>query len=100
MVDGHLAFVGSFNLDPRSALINTENGVFIDDPVFADAVRQHWVQASDPRRSYAVRLDGRGLTWTHRDGEAEVTLRREPKAGFVARILALLFRWLPLEGQL
>ena len=100
VVDGHLAFVGSFNLDPRSALINTENGVFIDDPVFADAVRQHWVQASDPRRSYAVRLDGRGLTWTHRDGEAEVTLRREPKAGFVARILALLFRWLPLEGQL
>lgn len=100
VVDGHLAFVGSFNLDPRSARINTENGVFIDDPVFADQVRQHWVMASDPTRSYAVRLDRRGLSWTHREGDVDITLRHEPKAGFVARLLALLFRWLPLETQL
>lgn len=100
VVDGHLAFVGSFNLDPRSARINTENGVFIDDPVFANQVRQHWVQTSDPARSYAVRLDGRGLTWTHRDGETNQTLRREPPAGITARLLALLFRFLPLDGQL
>jgi putative cardiolipin synthase len=31
-VDGKLAFVGSFNLDPKSANLNTEMGIFVDDP--------------------------------------------------------------------
>ncbi|NUA29341.1 phospholipase D family protein [Cupriavidus basilensis] len=30
MVDGHLLFVGSLNLDPRSARLNTEMGVVLD----------------------------------------------------------------------
>src|SRR6185503_4147952 len=34
-VDGELVFAGSFNFDPRSALLNTEMGLVIRSPVLA-----------------------------------------------------------------
>ena len=37
-VDGRWLFIGSMNLDPRSALINTEIGLIIDSPPLAQAV--------------------------------------------------------------
>jgi len=36
VLDGSLAVVGSFNLDPRSQRLNTELAVVIDDPTWAD----------------------------------------------------------------
>lgn len=101
VVDHRIAFVGSFNLDPRSARINTENGVFIEDPVFAAQVREHWVRASAPRNSYRVSLNARGqLRWTHEEGGQRIELRSEPPVDLTSRLLAWLFRWLPLESQL
>src|SRR5690606_33208058 len=35
VVDDARGFVGSFNLDPRSANLNTEMGVLFDDPALA-----------------------------------------------------------------
>ena len=35
VIDRHLVFVGSMNLDPRSASANTELGMFIDSPALA-----------------------------------------------------------------
>lgn len=35
VVDDRRGFVGSFNLDPRSAYLNTEMGALFDDPVLA-----------------------------------------------------------------
>ena len=37
-VDGRWLFIGSMNLDPRSALINTEIGLLIDSPPLAQTV--------------------------------------------------------------
>jgi len=39
VVDDAIAFVGSYNLDPRSENINTESGLFIRDPTFARTLR-------------------------------------------------------------
>ena len=38
VVDRRHVFIGSMNLDPRSANINTEGGVFIDSPPLAEDV--------------------------------------------------------------
>jgi len=38
VVDGSTAFVGSFNFDPRSELLNTETGVVVRDPHVAEWV--------------------------------------------------------------
>jgi phosphatidylserine/phosphatidylglycerophosphate/cardiolipin synthase-like enzyme len=40
VVDDHLAFVGSYNLDPRSENLNTEVGLLVEDRAFARALRE------------------------------------------------------------
>lgn len=98
VLDGAEAFVGSFNLSPRSAHINTELGVFVRNPVLAGQVRELFHQVTRPTLSYRVSLDEDGrLHWTDGDGER---YRREPKAGFWRRFLARFTRILPVESQL
>ena len=40
VVDGEKVWIGSFNLDPRSANLNTEVGVIIDDKTVAQAIEK------------------------------------------------------------
>jgi putative cardiolipin synthase len=64
VVDGRLAFVGSYNLDPRSENLNTEVGLLVEDEAFArelqaDIARDmraenSWVIA---RRDIPLKLD-------------------------------------------
>ncbi|HLI18263.1 MAG TPA: phospholipase D family protein [Rhodanobacteraceae bacterium] len=54
VVDGRIAMVGSHNFDPRSARINTEDGVIIDDPAFAQQVRAAILRDAAPRNAWLV----------------------------------------------
>lgn len=99
-VDNELAFVGSFNLDPRSAYLNTEMGTFVRHPVLAGELCEEFQRLIDPIRSWTVSLAGRRLAWSDRiDGQSRV-LRREPDSSLVRRILARVLGWLPIERQL
>jgi cardiolipin synthase C len=40
VVDDRIAFIGSYNLDPRSENLNTEVGLLIEDAAFAHALRE------------------------------------------------------------
>lgn len=40
VVDDRVAFVGSYNLDPRSENLNTEAGLLVEDAAFARALRE------------------------------------------------------------
>lgn len=100
VVDRRHSFVGSFNFDPRSARINTENGVVIDDPAFAEAVLLHLAPALTPAHSWTLSLDGSHLRWTGTVDGQPVVHRRDPEASLRRRFTALLFRWLPLDSQL
>ena len=40
VVDDRLAFIGSYNLDPRSENLNTEAGVIVEDAAFARSLRE------------------------------------------------------------
>lgn len=100
VVDRRLAFVGSFNMDPRSARLNTESGVVIDDPAFAEEVHAQYLAATDPARAWQVRVvDGR-LRWIDVVDGREVAIDHEPEATWWRRFNALLFRVLPLDRQL
>ncbi len=100
-IDGHLGFVGSFNLDQRSIALNTEMGAFIEDTRIADLLRAEHGRLADPALSWRVRLapDGR-LAWTSLEGGKAVTARREPEATLAVRLLARFLRWLPIESKL
>ncbi len=98
-VDGELAFVGSFNFDPRSAHLNTEMGTFVRSPELAGRLCDEIARLSDPARSWAVRLDAAGrLEWS--DGGAAGPLHGEPGTTLTRRVLARVLGWLPIEPYL
>lgn len=54
VVDGKIAMVGSHNFDPRSDNYNTESGVIIHDPAFAEQVRASILRDAAPRNAWLV----------------------------------------------
>ena len=96
--DREAVFIGSFNLDPRSAVINTEAGLYIESPELAERLTAYMATGVAPANSYRVRLDPNGgIVWeTERDGEI-VRYRDEPETGFRQRFVANLVKLLPIE---
>jgi putative cardiolipin synthase len=99
-VDDDLTFVGSFNIDPRSAYLNTEMGTFVRHPVLVEKLREEFARLTDPARSWRVGLEGGRLTWTDRVDDQARVLYREPDASLTRRVLARVLGWLPIEPQL
>jgi putative cardiolipin synthase len=99
--DGELVFVGSLNLDPRSVLINTEQGVVVRSRELAREFVEHFTLGTSPAMSWRVRLDGAGkLVWESVQGGRTTTRAGEPDASWARRWTALALGWLPLEGRL
>ena len=99
-VDGVRAFVGSFNLDPRSAALNTEMGAFVQHEAVARDVAAEHARLADAALSWQVVWQDGALHWRDGDADARVMLRQEPFAGWWRRALAWVVRRLPLEEQL
>ncbi|MFL5283254.1 MAG: phospholipase D-like domain-containing protein, partial [Rhodopila sp.] len=101
VVDGELIFVGSFNLDPRSAYLNTEMGTFARHPMLGDMLRQEYARLADPARSWTVSLEHGRLTWSDRtEGGRGQVLHDEPDTALTRRVLARVLGWLPIEHHL
>ena len=90
VVDRRLAWIGSFNLDPRSSRLNTEMAVLLESaPLAADLARRMELDMT-PERSWRVMIipGTRQVRWGgYRDGKP-VTLHREPDAGWLLRTWA------------
>lgn len=99
--DREAVFIGSFNLDPRSAVINTEAGLYIESAELAERLTAYMATGVAPANSYRVRLDPNGrIVWeTMRAGEI-VRYRDEPETGFRRRLVADLVKLLPIDSQL
>lgn len=99
-VDGRRLFVGSFNLDPRSARLNTELGFVIESPELTEFVERLLAEAL-PATAYRLRLDDNGeLEWVERRGEKEVVHRTEPGTTRWSRAVIGLLSLLPIEWLL
>ena len=104
-VDGKRAFVGSFNFDPRSALLNTELGVVIESPALAQQIEQAF-EAHIPGLSYRLALGSQGaLVWQLRQ-ESEgslvpnTALTREPGTNCFSRSMLRVLALLPMDWLL
>ncbi|WP_313254651.1 phospholipase D family protein [Stenotrophomonas acidaminiphila] len=101
VVDDRRGFVGSFNLDPRSAYLNTEMGVLFDDPVLAAQLREEYLRLSGAELSYYLYLDSDGnLRWLDRARTPPAGYVVEPDTTWLQRATARVISWLPLESQL
>lgn len=90
-IDKTRIFIGSMNLDPRSASQNTEMGVVVDSPQLAREMLRV-INISKLQNSYRLRLakETGTLQWLTNDGEKEVILTSEPESTFFQRLHNLL----------
>jgi putative cardiolipin synthase len=94
-------FIGSFNLDPRSSLINTEAGLFIESPELAAQVAAHMDEGVRLDNAYRVQLDPSGrLYWITEDAGKEIRYDVDPLSTPRQRLEAGWIRMLPFEDQL
>lgn len=101
VIDRRWAFIGSMNIDPRSANLNTEMGVLVDSPELAEQLRAQFERTTSPELSYRVALEqDDGLIWYDRAGGRERRTRHEPDASVLERLGVTLLRLLPIESQL
>jgi len=98
IVDGQKIFVGSFNLDPRSALINTELGILIESTALAKTAEKQFRDLLQ-QRAYQLKLDDDGqLIWY--DYSQGTTTSCEPDATIWQRLGAWGAGLLPIEELL
>ncbi|HET6545476.1 MAG TPA: phospholipase D family protein [Rhodanobacteraceae bacterium] len=121
VVDRRLTFIGSLNIDPRSALLNTEMGVIVDSPALAAAVVDYFDKVTSPENSYHVILSppdagsggptasrsqssgamsSRRIIWVTEKNGRNVRYTHEPDVSAWKRLQSRLFGLLPIEGLL
>lgn len=98
IVDGKRIFIGSFNLDPRSARLNTEMGVVIESPKIAEQMERTLADTT-PEYAYRVTLDRHNRLQWH-DPATRKTYPNEPEAKLWKRIAAKILSLLPIESLL
>jgi len=100
ILDRREVFIGSFNFDPRSANINTEMGVLVqDEPLAADYVAA--LEKALSKGAWKLSLNERNkLEWTGLDKGEQVVYYKEPMTNWWQRFKAGFYRMLPIRGQL
>jgi putative cardiolipin synthase len=93
VVDRRWLFVGSMNLDPRSATINTELGSVIDSPQLAREMMRI-IDIDRLQSAYRLELsaDGRYCQWVGYEDDKEIVLSEEPDSSFWQRVKLKLLR--------
>ena len=94
--DGRASFVGSYNLDPRSTWLNTEQGVLVEDPVLAGQLSGIFALQTNGSRAWQVSLEGDELRWT----DGELSYDSDPKASAGQRFQAWLARIFHIDAHL
>ena len=100
IIDRRTVFIGSLNFDPRSIVINTEMGLFVESPELAEEFAARLL-ADIQAYVYQPTLTDRGdLRWVYRWGPHLEVLDVEPQTSAGRRFSARFYSWLPIEGQL
>ncbi len=94
-------FIGSFNLDPRSASINTEAGIYVRSPELARQVIEYMDEGVAPENAFRVLLDDNDdLRWVIEKDGVKLDYETDPNSTWGQRSLAWFIRLLPVEKQL
>jgi len=118
VIDRSTLVIGSMNLDPRSAHLNTELALFIHSPPLASQVAQLFDQATTLTASYRLRLatpaeraqlhglagSTSRIVWMSEEpgsnGPYLKTWTLDPEAGLYRNVLTGLFLLLPVDSEL
>jgi putative cardiolipin synthase len=110
VVDRQVLMIGSFNLDPRSVNLNTEQAVLIKSPELAEQVAHIFDLAATPKYSYTLELapphrpddtaQSRQLLWIGQEDGKDKTWTSDPDAGLWRRMLSGVVSWFPADDEL
>jgi putative cardiolipin synthase len=100
VIDRRYVVVGSYNLDPRSADINTELALLVDSLAFAELVIEFFEDGVKPENSYRVTLERGGLKWTTSDDGTPRVYEKEPETSWWQRFKANAMGLLPIHSML
>lgn len=96
VVDDKLSFIGSPNIDPRSLIINTEIGFFVESEALTRRLAALIERDISPEAAWRVYRDERGrLRWSSSAGVE----KNQPAHGFMQRLTAFFINLLPLNSQ-
>jgi putative cardiolipin synthase len=94
VVDRERVYIGSMNYDPRSALFNTEMGVFIESRGLGEALAKLILRDMQPINSWRVEVDDDGgLRWINN----EEVVTSQPARNWWQRVEDALFEVIPKE---
>ncbi len=100
IIDNKMLFVGSFNMDPRSAALNTEMGFVFDNEQMASYLADNMKQ-NQMQYSYKVTKTAKGkLHWETLEDNKKVEFDDEPHSSVWARIGVWICSLLPIEWLL
>ncbi|MDN7177888.1 phospholipase D family protein [Caballeronia sp. SEWSISQ10-4 2] len=114
VIDRSILVIGSMNLDPRSASLNTELALVIYSKQIANEAAQLFDAGVAPAKAYRVELASPAvlaglkntgspmspLIWTTEDEGVVHTYNFDPQAGLYRNVLTGLFTLLPVDSQL
>jgi putative cardiolipin synthase len=98
--DRAVTWVGSFNLDPRSAELNSELAIVIHSADLARDAARLIERDLEPDRAWKVVLEPRGtggleMVWYGRRDGRPVRERSEPDASLLQRAIVNVLKWFP-----
>jgi putative cardiolipin synthase len=101
VLDRQTVFVGSFNFDPRSMRLDTQNGIVIRSPELGDQAACLFAKRISSALTYRVTLlGGDDLVWVSEEDGKEVRYYREPMSRFLPRLSLRGLSWLTPELML
>ena len=88
-------------MDPRSAHINTEMGLYVENTELARQLVACMDEGVLQKNAYRVMLDeNEKIVWHAEDDGKPVTYKKEPESAFWQRFMSGFIKMLPVEGQL
>ena len=97
LIDDDQVFIGSSNLDPRSLILNTEIGLWIQSPRLNRALRKEFGLDLQPQNAWRVSLnEQQEIVWQ----SDTITTTVQPSASLFLRLENWFFGLLPIEDEM
>lgn len=98
-VDQNRVFIGSFNFDPRSMVLNTELGFVICSDSLAKRIHSRF-NDEVTRYAYELKLEKNRIIWIEHLDDSHAVHTSEPGASLWRRWISYFFSWLPIDWLL
>ena len=111
ILDRKILFVGTFNLDPRSAWYDTQNGIVVQSETLAEQAARLFEESTSMHRAFKVTFRssteangsssaGNALEWITEENGKEEQYFDEPETGLWRRISLKILSWFVPEKML